>query len=68
MPYEDNNFGGSLVLDFAKWRRHVLPKNFANTTLTIWAYKVLSNVYIFFIKVLSITAGSMEFQVPNKPL
>ena len=27
MPHEDNNFGGSLVLDFRKWWRHVLPKN-----------------------------------------
>ena len=23
MPYEDKNFGGSLVLDFKKWWRHV---------------------------------------------
>ena len=23
MPDEDNNFVGSLVLDFRKWRRHV---------------------------------------------
>ena len=47
MPYEDNNFGGSLVLDFTKWLRHVLPKNFANTMLTIWSYKVLSNVFFY---------------------
>ena len=47
MPSEDNNFGGSLVLDFTKWRRHVLPKNFANTMLTIWSYKVLSNVFFY---------------------
>ena len=26
MPDEDNNFGGSLVLDFRKWWRHVQPK------------------------------------------
>ena len=27
MPDEDNNFGGSLVLDFRKRRRHMEPKN-----------------------------------------
>ena len=27
MPGKDNNFGGSLVLDFRKWWRHVQPKN-----------------------------------------
>ena len=27
MPDEDNNFSGSLVLDFRKWLRHVQPKN-----------------------------------------
>ena len=27
MPDEDNNFGGSLVLDFKKWWRHVQSKN-----------------------------------------
>ena len=27
MPDEDNNFGGSLGLDFRKWWRHVQPKN-----------------------------------------
>ena len=27
MPDEDNNFGGSLMLDFRKYRRHVQPKN-----------------------------------------
>ena len=27
MPDEDNNFGGSLVLDFRKWWRRVQPKN-----------------------------------------
>ena len=27
MPNEDNNFGGSLVLDFRKRWRHVQPKN-----------------------------------------
>ena len=27
MPDEDSNFGRSLVLDFRKWWRHVLPKN-----------------------------------------
>ena len=27
MPDEDNNFGGSLVLDFTNWWRHVQPKN-----------------------------------------
>ena len=27
MPDEYNNFGGSLVLDFRKWWRHVQPKN-----------------------------------------
>ena len=27
MPYEDNNFGGFIVLDFRKWWRHVQPKN-----------------------------------------
>ena len=27
MPDEDNNFGGSLVLDFGKWWRHVQAKN-----------------------------------------
>ena len=27
MPDEDNNFGGSLVLDFRKWWRHMQPKN-----------------------------------------
>ena len=27
MPDEDNNVGGSLVLDFRKWWRQVQPKN-----------------------------------------
>ena len=27
MPDADNNFGGSLGLDFRKWWRHVQPKN-----------------------------------------
>ena len=27
MPDEDNNFGGSLVLDFKKWWRHLQSKN-----------------------------------------
>jgi len=27
MPDEDKNFGGSLVLDFRKWWRHVQAKN-----------------------------------------
>ena len=27
MPDEDNNFGGSLVLDFRKWWRHVQPNS-----------------------------------------
>ena len=27
MPDKDNNFGGSLVLDFRKWSRQVQPKN-----------------------------------------
>ena len=27
MPDEDNNFGGSLVLDFREWSRHVQAKN-----------------------------------------
>ena len=27
MPDEDNNFGGSLGLDFRKWWPHVQPKN-----------------------------------------
>ena len=27
MPDADNNFGGSLGLDFWKWWRHVQPKN-----------------------------------------
>ena len=27
MPDEDNNFDGSLVLDYRKSRRHVRPKN-----------------------------------------
>ena len=31
MPDEDNNFGGSLVLDFRKWWRHVKTINKLNT-------------------------------------
>ena len=27
MPDEDNNFGGSLILDFRKWWRQVQPNN-----------------------------------------
>ena len=27
MPVEDKNFGGSLVLDFRKWWRHMQAKN-----------------------------------------
>ena len=27
MPDEDKNFGGSLVLDFRKWWRHMQAKN-----------------------------------------
>ena len=33
MPDKDNNFGGSLVLDFRKWWGHVQPKN---RGLCIW--------------------------------
>ena len=35
MPDEDNNFGGSLVLDFRKLWRHVQPKNTKQTKLSI---------------------------------
>ena len=35
MPDEDNNFGGSLVLDFRKWWRHVEPKNFPPFSVVI---------------------------------
>ena len=31
MPDVDNNFGGSLGLDFRKWWRHVQPKNYKQT-------------------------------------
>ena len=31
MPDVDNNFGGSLGLDFRKWWRHVQPKNYPGT-------------------------------------
>ena len=31
MADEDNNFGGSLVLDFRKWWRHMQPKNYSVT-------------------------------------
>jgi len=27
MPDEDKNFGGSLILDFKEWWRHVQTKN-----------------------------------------
>ena len=30
VPDGDNNFGGSLVLDFRKWWRHVQTKNCAS--------------------------------------
>ena len=40
MPDEDNNFGGSLVLDFRKWWRHVQPKNLSECTKQRW-HKVL---------------------------
>ena len=33
MPDEDKNFGGSLVLDFRKWWRHMQAKN---TIETFW--------------------------------
>ena len=43
MPYEDNNFGGSLVLDFRKCWRHVQPKIQCSATV---GYKfVLWNIY-----------------------
>ena len=29
MPDKDKNFGGSLVLDFRKWWRHMQAKNMA---------------------------------------
>ena len=29
MAYKDNNFGGSLGLDFGKWWRHMKLKNFS---------------------------------------
>ena len=75
MPDDNNNSGGSLVLDFTKWWRHVQPKNFANTTLTIWSYKVLSNVFFLVSRSSSSQLGtpengacSIEFQVRTKPL
>ena len=37
MPDEDKNFGGSLVLDFRKWRRDVKP--IYNGSQNIWIYK-----------------------------
>ena len=29
MPDKDKNFGGSLVLDFRKWWRHIQAKNYS---------------------------------------
>ena len=33
MPDKDNNFGGSLVLDFTKWWRHMQPNLHLNDTI-----------------------------------
>ena len=44
MPDEDKNFGGSLVLDFKNWRRHVK---------TIYRYVRLPK-YVFFPPILVI--------------
>ena len=42
MPDEDNNLGGSLVLDFREWWRHVQPKNKNYVIAQRW--KLISNV------------------------
>ena len=36
MPDVDNNFGGSLGLDFRKWWRHVQPKNKSNGVVRMY--------------------------------
>ena len=35
MPDKDNNFGGSLGLDFRKWSRHVQAKDMAAAHLEL---------------------------------
>ena len=42
MPDEDKNFGGSLVLDFGKWWRHV--KTIYNVVCFINNYPLDSNL------------------------
>ena len=37
IPDEDNNFGGSLVLDIGKWWRHVQPKSISISSLKLYS-------------------------------
>ena len=41
MPDKDNNFGGSLVLDFRKLWRHAQPKNSAISTVLVLEYSFI---------------------------
>ena len=43
MPDEDNNFDGSLVLDYRKSRRHVWPKKRHAKGLIAWLVVVFGN-------------------------
>ena len=43
MPDKDNNCGGSSVLDFRKWLRHLKPKNIPINSVT-WSSKKLTTV------------------------
>ena len=47
MPAEDHNFGGSLVLDFRKWWRHVQPKNRLNKRNIFPRRKVQNDQWLF---------------------
>ena len=58
MPDEDKNFGGSLVLDFGKWWRHV--KTIYN--MQTLKFKVQSTNYAFF------TTMNQMFRSSPQPL
>ena len=52
MPDKDNNFGGSLGLDFKKWWRHVQPKKSRFSPALeycIYSTRLNTAVFVFFV-------------------
>ena len=56
MPDKDQNFGGSLVLDFKKWWRHV-------KTIYYWEYKFKYYRTLYKVKVSKFTEQTTRYKL-----